>query len=161
MKRPNSAEQRSIQQIMEHFNWVNGHWTRRHETTRVIIRTFSRFSPNPEDPNYEEYCRIKILLHHPFRDLHSIRRHDDGEKSWRELYANCQIPENGHNHAKDTLRSWDDEQRRAAQPEDDEDEDVINQDVEQMEEVDWQLYARLHPHGDAHLWCRRSWPKAY
>ena len=87
MKRPLSAEHLSIQQMMEHFNWVNGHWVAQREKTQVIICTYPHFSLNSEDPNYEEYCWIKILLHHPFWDLHAILWHDNGDNLWHELYA--------------------------------------------------------------------------
>ena len=56
MKRPLSAEHLSIQQMMEHFNWVNGHWVAQREKTQVIICIYPHFSLNSEDPNYEEYC---------------------------------------------------------------------------------------------------------
>lgn len=148
MKRPASAEALSIQETLQRFRWVKRKWVRRRDNTHVIIRTYPRFSPNPEDPNYEQYCRIKFLLHHPFRDIDSVQFVDGEEREWAELYAACRTAENGHNHGNDTLRCWEDERRRATVPDEEEDEDVVNEDIQEMDEADWQVYSRLHPNGN-------------
>lgn len=69
---------------------------------------------------------------------------DGEEKSWWKLYAMCQAQNRGHEYPHDTLRNWDDKQQPGEGPEEEE-EDVVNLDVAEMMEADWQLYGQLHP----------------
>ena len=46
-------------------------------------------------------------------------------------------------HPKDTLRCWEEENR-----EQDEDEELLNPDIEEMEEKNWQAWARLRPNNN-------------
>ena len=46
-------------------------------------------------------------------------------------------------HPKDTLRCWEEENR-----EQDEDEELLNPDIEEMEEENWQAWARLRPNNN-------------
>lgn len=53
----------------------------------------------------------------------------------------CQLER--HTHPKDTLRCLEEENINT--DDNDDDEELINEDVEAMEETDWQLYSRLYP----------------
>ncbi|KAJ7434964.1 hypothetical protein B0H11DRAFT_1756738, partial [Mycena galericulata] len=131
----------SLQEVFQQYGWRQNEWRKRRKSTDTVVRTFPRYSPNPENELYDEYCRTKVILHHPFRDLASLRCPDDEEKSWPELFAECRA--GGHTHSKDTLRSWEDENRSRQEEEDDDEE--TNPDVERMTEEDWQMFARDHP----------------
>ncbi|KAJ7769637.1 hypothetical protein DFH07DRAFT_714431, partial [Mycena maculata] len=136
-----NMQQLSLQEVFEQYTWRRNEWRKRRKSNNVVVRTFPRYSPNPENELYDDYCRTKVILHHPFRDLASLQSPDDEEKSWPELFAECRA--GGHTHPKDTLRSWDDENRPRQEDEDDDEE--TNPDVEAMTEEDWQIFARDHP----------------
>lgn len=135
-------EDLSLHQTFEKYVWRKGKWCPRRSQANlhVIVRVFPRLSPSPDDPSYEEYCRIKILLHHPFRDIQALRQ--DVMAPWSYLFTTCQLEQ--HVHSKDTLRYLEDENQQN-NLEEDEDEELINEDVEAIEEADWQLYSRLFP----------------
>lgn len=94
------------------------------------MRVFRRFSPDPDDEKYDDYCRTKILLRHPFRDIETLPKEN---RSCTELYATCQ---EHHTHPRDTFRIRNDEPPE----QEDDDEDVIA-DMLDMTEADWQPYA--------------------
>lgn len=75
MSRSEELQELSLHQTLERCVWHKGKWCHRKDQSEahVIVRIFPRLSPSPEDPNYEEYCRIKIMLHHPFRDLATLQ----------------------------------------------------------------------------------------
>ena len=128
----------SLYEVCCKYNWRGNEWRRRREKTTVILRTYPRLSPNPDHPDYEQYCRIKVLLHHPFRNLDDLTKREDGtEHSFAEVFADCQVH---HHHPRDTLRNLAPE----AQNDEDEDEE-INVELAEMDEADWQVYTRLFP----------------
>ncbi|KAJ7139662.1 hypothetical protein C8R44DRAFT_556634, partial [Mycena epipterygia] len=63
---------------------------------------------------------------------------DEEEVTWAELWAQCRAVE--HEHPKDTLRCWEDENRNLQEEEDD-DEEVPNPDAASNED-DWQAEQR-------------------
>ncbi len=135
MGRPDDLEDLSLHELLSRYSWRNHQWRKRRESTTVILRVFPRYSPNPEDPNYEQYCRTKILLHHPFRILEP--------QAWEDVFSLCQSDR--HVHPPDTLRSLLND-RPSAADEDDEDEDVEpDPDAFLMDEADWQMFAQLYP----------------
>ena len=140
MKRPPEMEDLSIYDVMTKYTWKKSNWRKKRSTTHVVLRVYPRFSPNPEDDRYEEYCQIKIILHHSFRNLASILEHED--QSWIELYTRCQT--SNHEHPKDTLRSREEESRETPN-EEEEDKELKNPDVMEMQEEDWQVWASLRP----------------
>jgi len=146
MKRPPEMESLSLQDVLTKYNWRQSKWCKKRSTTKTVLRVYPRFSPNPEDDWYDDYCRTKVILHHPFRDLNAIRSSDD--QPWAEIFAQCRA--GGHIHPKDTLRCWEEENR--PQDEDEEDEELLNPDVEEMEEDDWQTWARLRPNAEIPLY---------
>ena len=145
MKRPPDMESLSLQDVLSTYSWRKLKWCKKRDTTKTVLRVYPRFSPNPEDDHYEDYCHSKVILHHPFRDLNTIRDSDD--QPWAENFAQCRA--GGHVHPKDTLRCWEEENRQL--DEDEEEEELLNPNVEEMEEDDWQAWARLRPTDDIPL----------
>jgi hypothetical protein len=125
MKRPPEMESLSLQDVLTKYAWRQSKWCKKPSTTKTVLRVYPRFSPNPEDNQYDDYCRTKVILHHPFRDLNAIRNSDD--QLWAEIFAQCRA--GGHIHPKDNLRCWEEENR--PQDEDEEDEELLNPDVEE------------------------------
>lgn len=141
--RSDELDNLSMQELFHHYTWSKGQWKRRRSTTSVVLRVFPRLSPNPSEDTYEDYCRVKMILHHPFRHPDALLRLDghDDLVSWRDAYAQC-ITSN-HGHQPDTLQSWDHENNASDEGEDDDEE--INADLAELDEADWQIYARLFP----------------
>lgn len=131
----------SLHEVCQKFTWRKSEWCRRKISTHVVVRAYPRYLPNPEDDHYEDYCRTKAILHHPFRSLDDIRVVNGEEKTWAEIFAECRA--HNHLHPTDTLQCWDEENRDIEDEE--EDEDVPNPDLADMTEEDWQTWAHLHP----------------
>lgn len=144
MNRPQDLEALSIHNVLSRYYWRENSWRRRRDSTSVIVHTYLRFSPNPEASTYEDYCRIKVLLHHPFRRADDLLEDAGdgpiGEQSWRQIFEGCCT---SNEHPRDTLRSWDRENRPAEEDEDEDEE--INPDFAELDEADWQVYAHLFP----------------
>lgn len=142
MSRSEALEDLSLLQLMQSYTWRNKRWSKHRKSTTVVTRVYPRLSPNPDDPSYEEYCRIKITLHHPFRAIEQLQSLDDnGElRTWAAIFGDC-----GNNdvHPPDTLREWSQEHGEPTAEEDDDEE--MNPDLEELDEADWQIYARLMP----------------
>ena len=51
-------------------------WCKKHDKTRTLLRACPQFPSDPEDDHYDNYRRSKVILHHPFRDLNTIRDSD-------------------------------------------------------------------------------------
>lgn len=58
------------------------HPTRRSKTVVVIVRPYH--SPDPDGPDYEQYCRQRIMLHKPFQDQQTLQA---DFASYAEAYA--------------------------------------------------------------------------
>ncbi|OBZ66500.1 hypothetical protein A0H81_13517 [Grifola frondosa] len=125
MKRPQLLEDLSMHKLFQKYSWRGKEWRPRRATTSVIVRAYPRLSPNPEDANFENYCRIKMAKF----------------CSWTEVFNQCRA--NGHDHPKDTLREWVEENQPG--PEDDDDDEEIDPDLAELDEADWQIYAHLFP----------------
>ncbi len=135
----------SLHDLFQAYSWRNKQWRKRRNSTKVVLRVYPRYSPNQDDPHYEDYCRTKVILHHPFATLDQVTRAEDGrERTWREIFEACL--QDGHAHPADTLRDAEQERQRTAAEVEDDDEDVeVDPDSFMMEEADWQLFARLFP----------------
>ncbi|TFK89924.1 hypothetical protein K466DRAFT_462268, partial [Polyporus arcularius HHB13444] len=143
MQRSDELDRFSVQELFQTYRWRAGEWRKRRASTTVVLRVFPRFSPNPEDDNYEQYCRIKILLHHRFRTTEELCSGvGDEQRTWRDAYGTC--TEDGHSHSRDTLRSWQQESQAADDSDDNEDEE-IDPDLAELDEADWQVYMALFP----------------
>ena len=116
MKRPPAMETLPIHDVLTRYSWRKSEWRKRKEKTNVIVRVYPRFSPNPEDNHYKDFCQTKVLLHHPFCDLNIDTIRENGDQSWSEIYAQCRAGR--HNHPKDTLRCWEEENREGEGEED-------------------------------------------
>jgi len=136
MGRSPDMEALSLQDVLTKYAWKKSTWKKKRDKTDIVLCVYPRFSPNPEDDHYDDFCCTKIILHHPFCDLKAI--HDNEDQPWAEVYAQCRTAE--HVHPKDTLWCWDEENKELDK---EEEEEMVNPDVEEMDEADWQVWARL------------------
>ncbi|KZV59414.1 hypothetical protein PENSPDRAFT_672371 [Peniophora sp. CONT] len=75
-----AMENLSIRQVHQSYRWTKGKWTKWRDTN-VVVRAFPRYAPDPEDPKYDELCRTKVLLHHPFHSTNALRGVETENKS--------------------------------------------------------------------------------
>jgi len=136
MKCSPEMETLSIHEVLTKYTWTKSEWRKRQEKTDIVLHVYPCFSPNPEDDCYEDFCRTKVLLHHPFRDLKEIQEKDD--QLWLEIYAQCCA--SGHEHPKDTLHCWEEENHEMGEEDEDEDK-LVNEDLAELEGADWQAWA--------------------
>jgi hypothetical protein len=61
---------------------VKTRWRKRRSSTDVILRVFPRLCPDPTGDQYDGYCRTKVILHHPFRDLGALQHLNGEEQGW-------------------------------------------------------------------------------
>ena len=106
-----------------------------------ILQIFPRYPSNPTEPTYEDYCRVKVTLHHPFSELIDLQMpNEDGELSYQSAYRMCMAE---HEHPQDPLDIWEESK---AEPDEgyESDSDLESQeDDEQNEQAEWmELAAR-------------------
>jgi hypothetical protein len=87
------------------------------------INYYPRYSHKPDAEDYEDFCRVKMMLHYPHLELNDLRVIDGETVSWQEAYEHCQIFHAGL-HEEDYLI-------------DPEDPDALDQDAEEeFEDLD-------------------------
>jgi hypothetical protein len=62
----------SLFDCLRHWDWVA--WKIRPRAPARVISYFPRYPKDPASPLYRDYCRVKLMLHHPF-------------VNWDDLYA--------------------------------------------------------------------------
>lgn len=80
--RPTELENFSLFQLNLLYKFANGHWNRCKQDN--IIRIWPRPASLREGPQWEEYCRIKVLLHVRNRNIQHLT--EDGNISWSTIY---------------------------------------------------------------------------
>ena len=99
-----------------------------------------------DNEDNEQWCRARLLLHHPHRRTAELRGEDE---SWQQAYTRCvaQHPQ-GH---KDTLPTRPRRQREA-NPHTDSDTEWSTGDEEERQYDDWQVMAAMGPEQDLDWW---------
>jgi ATP-dependent DNA helicase PIF1 len=76
------------------FEWLRDwDWNKltvRPRAPQRVINYFPRFSAQPASPQYDDYCRVRLMLHHPFErltDLLSVDGHEYG--SFPDAFEAC------------------------------------------------------------------------
>jgi hypothetical protein len=72
------------------------------------VRVFPWFNRNPENEEYEDFCRTKLMLHHPFDTLEDLTKVDPetGFSSYSYAFRQCAEL---HQHPRDPLDPLDGE----------------------------------------------------
>lgn len=100
----------------------------RQETKDRICRYFPLYSSNPDDPLYEQYCRVKLMLNHPFRQVsdlllvQDVGEHGTQCTTYAEAYSPCQAYHSDHpsDHYNEDLTARDDDEFEDAPHEEEE-----------------------------------------
>lgn len=122
------------------WNWYQ--WTERPRAQARVINYFPRYSSLPSSPDFEDYCRVRLMLHHPFEsfaDLFSF----DGQTygSYADAFRAC---EQLHSHPEDFYTDPLDEH--------DNDEDSESEDEDAETDIEplasFEAFARRGPRND-------------
>jgi ATP-dependent DNA helicase PIF1 len=56
----------SLFDCLRHWDWLT--WKVRPRASPRVINYYPRYLNYPESPAYSDYCRVRLMLHHPFVD---------------------------------------------------------------------------------------------
>ena len=80
--RPNELEEISLFMLYQTYKNVNIHWKKIEKEN--IVRIWPRPSPLRNGQQWKEFCRMKVLLHVPHRNLQQL---NDNNVPWSTLYS--------------------------------------------------------------------------
>jgi ATP-dependent DNA helicase PIF1 len=80
--RPVELEDLSLFRLYLRYYFWNGQW--KQSKRENIVRIWPRPLPQRNGPQWEEFCRVKVLLHVCHRDLNQLTENDSA--SWTELF---------------------------------------------------------------------------
>ena len=129
---------------LQEYNWSI--WQKRPRALPRVINYFPRYPSDPSADTYEDYCRVRLMLHHPFSCVTDLLTVDGSAYGlYRDAFLACCA---AHTHPDDFYT--DPEPDRDA-PESDDDESVQdNEDDGPL--ADFEVLARRRP-GNADLTC--------
>lgn len=139
-ERPPEMEDLSLNTVLREYRWEKKKYVRRRDHDNLpILRVWPRLPPNPEGETFEEWCRSKLTLHHPFRnpDNDLLGMYD----SWSEAFLARLGPPRVL--PPDTL--WNDWTPEPDSKDEEDDDEEIDAEDETMQATDWQVLAQLHP----------------
>jgi ATP-dependent DNA helicase PIF1 len=132
------------------FDWLRAWnwpiWTVRPRAPLRVINYFPRYSSDPMSRAYEDYCRVRLMLHHPFErvtDLLSFGRCDYG--SYTDAFRACTRL---HTHPDDFYT----DPVANDQDTDSEDDESVRDESDNGPLADFEVFARRRP-GNEDLTC--------
>ena len=131
----------SLFDCLRHWDWLT--WRVRSRARPRVINYYPRYLNDPESPTYSDYCRVRLMLHHPFvdyADLFTV----DGQiyGSYIEAFRACY---RSHSHPQDFYADPEPESG-ASDSESDEDPDEQAEDDHPL--ADFEAFARRRPQED-------------
>jgi ATP-dependent DNA helicase PIF1 len=128
------------------FDWLRAWnwpiWTVRPRAPLRVINYFPRYSSDPMSREYEDYCRVRLMLHHPFErvtDLLSFDRCDYG--SYTDAFQACTRL---HTHPDDFYT----DPVANDQDTDSEDDESVCDESDNGPLADFEVFARRRPGND-------------
>ena len=110
-----------------------------------IISYFPYYKSIPASKQYEDYCRVKMMLHHPFLNVQDLAVEIDGKFSFAAAYEICKV---SHRHEPDFLHEELDIEDKDETEQRDELESLSDRD--ETENIqDWELLAARNTYNDA------------
>ncbi|KAF5128325.1 hypothetical protein E5D57_009261 [Metarhizium anisopliae] len=111
------------------------------------VTFFPRYKSNPTDDEYEDYCRVKMMLSHPFEKVEDLLEVDGFQaETFQEAYELCC---DSHNHADDLYDELDVDDDDTESDADEEFEDVNpSQPTPPAPLADFETYGLAHPGND-------------
>lgn len=130
----------SLYEWLRTWDWAQ--WKPRPRAQPRVINYYPRYSNDPTDYSFEDYCRVKLMLHHPFvimDDLLTINGSLYG--SFTDAFDICRV---SHNHPSDF---YTDPPRDNDDESEEESENESNTDVNEIEQplADFEVFARRRP----------------
>jgi ATP-dependent DNA helicase PIF1 len=133
----------SLLQVYRCYDWRGGKFVLRPREKPRVVNVWPVYKPDKSDPAmYENYCRAKLQLHHPYtQDVETLQRVRDEDIGWAAAYANCLAQCGGHD--DDPLPNEEDLEN---DEEDDEEEEEEEEEDEILREIrDWHDLANRGP----------------
>jgi ATP-dependent DNA helicase PIF1 len=111
------------------------------------VNFFPRYKSNPTDDEYEDYCRVKMMLSHPFESVEDLLEVDGVQaETFQEAYELCC---DNHTHGDDLYDELDVDDDEAEPDADDEFEDVNpSQPTPPAPLADFETYGLARPGDD-------------
>jgi len=125
--------------FIKNYNFTS--YKRQPRALPQVINYFLQYSSDPSSEYYEDFCHVKMMLHHPFTDILDLAVNIDGKTSFAAAYQVCKA---SHTHEPDYL-DLDDKDTDASEDEDEELSAAEEGEIVQ----DWEVLAGRHPQNDA------------
>ncbi len=139
--RPEEFEDFSLYKLNLTHKFVNGYWKK--YTKENIVRIWSRLSPVHQGPHWEEFCRVKVLLHVRHRNIEQLTENGDIGHCivWSTLYDHF-IEEISKDPSDLLGPAVDNEEEIIAEEEELEEE---NEDDQDEYRPDWMILSKMGP----------------
>jgi hypothetical protein len=134
--RPTELEELSLFRLYLQYKLVKGIWDKCNNEN--IVRVWPRPSPIRDGPQWEEFCRIKVLLHVRYRDLISLT--ENHTLSWIKVYNQhiAEITDDPEDIIRPAVDNIEDDKGN-----DSEDEEITQEAYEHR--TDWMVLAEMMP----------------
>jgi hypothetical protein len=130
----------SLFDCLQHWDWLT--WKIRPRASPRVINYFPRYSSIPESPDYSDYCRVRLMLHHPFVDWDDLLS-VDGQVygSYIDAFQACR---RSHTHPPDFYTDPEAE----CSDSDNESDDDPEEEPDEHPLADFEAFARRRPQED-------------
>ena len=130
----------SLFDCLQHWDWMT--WRVWPRASPRVINYYLRYSNNVDSPTYSDYCRVKLMLHHPFTDWADLLSVDSrAYGSYIDAFRACiQL----HTHPQDFYTDLEAE----CSDLDDESEDPQEDADDNYPLADFEAFARWRPQED-------------
>jgi hypothetical protein len=134
----------SLLDWLQEYNWSI--WQKRPRAPKRVVNYFPRYSSDPSSDTYEDYCRVRLMLHHPFTDVTDLLTVDESEYgSYRDAFLACR---DAHTHPDDFYTDPEPDEDAT----DSDDDESVRDDGEDGPLADFEVLARRRP-DNADLTC--------
>jgi ATP-dependent DNA helicase PIF1 len=133
----------SLFQWIRDYNWKT--YVVRPRAIPRIINYWPRYSNDPELSSYNDYCRVRLILHHPFIDITELLEFDGHSyDSYTDAFQACSL---SHTHPEDyyTDPKESNEDREAVESDPESDTDIED---DLTVPVDFEALSRRNPNRD-------------
>jgi ATP-dependent DNA helicase PIF1 len=122
---------------LQSWNWTT--WRLRPRAPRRVLNYYPKYSNDPTSPHFLDYCRVKLMLHHPFTEFTDLLTvNETAFESYSGALAACQST---HNHPEDFYTD-------PIQEESDDDSDTESIASDHATPLaDFEVFARRRPQG--------------
>ena len=132
----------SLLQLFRRHKWKKDHFELCPRTV-YVVNVWPAYLPDKSNSvMYEEYCRAKLQLHHPYRNINDLQKDEDGNDiGWVAAYERCKDECDFHD--EDPLMK--EEDLESEEPEIEEEFEDEDETEEERILRDWQELARRGP----------------